>query len=315
MARVDVVCLCDRSDLKSMFEAHVEGEAPWLRLVNVDEVADSSAIMYALAWKPAPGTFTHFRNLRLVTSVGAGVDSILACPDLPAATTVSRLMDHEQAAMMAAFAVWHVVGHDRHLDEYRAQQAAAVWKQISKAPPSRFPVGVLGFGLMGRAISVALNTLGYPVRALTRTTPHDVPPGIEVLVGLDKLHELAGAVRTLINVLPLTDTTRGLLAWPVFQAMRNDALLVQIGRGEHLNEPDLLRALNAGEIAGAALDVFEREPLAADHPFWRHPRIRITPHVASEADDAHVVRWLGSEIQRIERGETALGAVNRKQGY
>ncbi len=315
MTPVDVVCLCDRTNLKKTFGAHAPAVAPWLRLRDPDEIEDPSAIEFALAWKPTTGAFTPYPSLRLVTSVGAGADSILACRDLPRDVIVSRIIDPEQAAQMAGFALWHVIGHDRQLLAYPTLQAEARWHQITKQPPSRFPVGVLGYGLMGRTIADLLNRLGYPVLALARTRPDALPDNTQVLTGDDGLLQVASESRALINTLPLTDETRGILNARLFAAMREDALLIQIGRGEHLVETDLIDALDANQLAGAALDVFEREPLDAAHPFWRHPKIRITPHVASEPDDRNVVRWLGAEIERVRQGKSALGAIDRSRGY
>lgn len=315
MTPVDVVCLCNKTNLKKTFGAHGPVVAPWLRFLDPDEVENPSAIEFALAWKPSTGAFTPYPALRLVTSVGAGADSILACRDLPCETIVSRIMDPEQAAQMAGFALWHVIGQDRQLLAYPALQVEARWTQITKQPPSRFPVGILGYGLMGRTIGEFLSRLGYPVLALARSQPRALADNVQVLTGDDGLLHVANGARALINVLPLTDATRGILNARLFNAMRSDALLIQIGRGEHLVESDLIDALDAGQLAGAALDVFEREPLNATHPFWRHPKIRVTPHVASEPDDRTVVRWLATEIERVQRGEPALGAIDRTQGY
>jgi glyoxylate/hydroxypyruvate reductase A len=312
---IDVVCLCDVIDLKAHFQDVFRQQAPWLRLLRPDEVADPRQIRYALGWKPTAGQAARFRALRLVSSVGAGADALLECQGLARDVVISRIMDPEQAAMMSAFALWHVIGLHREMHRYPAQQQAHRWRQRSKAPPSRFPVGVLGYGHMGQHLADCLHRLGYPVHAATRRTPEQVPAWLQLASGEHACLVVAARCRVLVNLLPLTAATRGILDAQLFRVMPRDAWLVHLGRGGHLVAADLLAALDAGDIAGAALDVFPVEPLPKDDALWDHPGVRITPHVASEVDDRRVADWLAEQIDRLESGRPALGIVDRDRGY
>lgn len=314
-APVDVACLCSAIDLKALFGEVLHDHAPWIRLLHPDEIDAPERIVYALGWKPEAALARPFTGLELTVSVGAGADGLLACDGLRPQAIVSRIMDPEQSAMMSGFALWHVIGLHREMHHYPAQQRAHRWRKRSKAPPSRFPVGVLGYGLMGRHLVDSLHRLGYPVLAAARRRPRELPDWLGFECGEDACLRVAQGCQVLINMLPLTPATRGILDRTLFRAMRADAWLVQLGRGDHLVVPDLIAALDAGELAGAALDVFSVEPLPPQDPLWDHPGVRITPHVASEADDARVIEWLAEQIRRHRAGHPVLGIVDRERGY
>ena len=311
----DVVCLCAAIDLKSHFEAVFRTHTPWLRLLRPDEVDTPQRIRFALGWRPAAGSFTRFPCLQMVTSIGAGADGILACADLPDDLLVSRIKNTEQAAMMSGFALWNVIGLHREMAHYQVQQRRSQWRQRSKAPPSRFTVGILGYGLMGQHLAKSLRHLGYPVHAAARTAASEVVDGISVHHGPQGVMRVASTSQALINMLPLTAATHGILNAALFDAMPSKAWLIQLGRGAHLVESELLEALDNNIIGGAALDVFAHEPLPEHDPLWHHPRVRITPHVASEADDRVVAQWLAEEIRRLDNGQPILGTIDRNTGY
>ncbi len=314
-APFEMVALCDAHDLARIFGRHVREQAPWVTLLRPDEVAAPERIDFALGYRPKGATVKRFPNLKLICSVAAGVEAFLEIPDLPPGIAVSRLCDEEQAAMMAGFACWQVVWRHRGMGRYLEQRQAGLWKQFNKSPPSRCKVGVLGFGLMGRAIAEALAGLGYPVSALVRNRPETPPERVRLHSGADGLAEIAASSDILINVLPLTAETRGLLSAPLFAAMKPGAYLINLGRGPHLVEADLIAALDSGQLSGAALDVFEVEPLPAASPLWGRPEVLITPHVASECDDAKVVSFALAEIERFRSGEPLVGLVDRAKGY
>lgn len=312
MPPTDIVCLCQRYDLKGQFGPGFAG-FPEVRLLNPDEVSDPASVRYALAFLPEDDAFARFPNLAMVCSVGAGVDGLLVHPGLPAEMPVVRMVNPEQAKMMAGCAVYHVVGWHRRLVDYPAQQRAKVWQELDLTVPSTFPVGVLGFGNMGRAVCAALGVLGYPVRAWAgRARTED---GIAVESGRESLGHLLGWARAVVNVLPLTEATTGILNAETFAEMRADALLVQIGRGAHVVEPDLLAALDAGRPGGAVLDVMMQEPLPQDSPLWTHPKIQITPHMASENSPEAVAGAIAGNIARHQQGEAPVGLVDRARGY
>jgi len=309
---VDLLCLCDQYDLREMFGSGFAAY-PWIRLLKPEEVADPAAIRHVMAFRPGRDAFAPYRNLGIVHGAGAGVDGLLAHPGLPPGISVTRVVNPEQARMMAGFAVWYIVGWHRQMWGYAAQQRAGEWRVINLATPADFPVGILGYGSMGRTLAAALGSLGFPVTALAGTPRQD--GGVRVLSGPEGLAEIAGTSRAVVNMLPLTASTRGILSAGLFARMRDDAILIQLGRGGHLVEADLVAALDAGRPAMAAVDVTSVEPAPPDHLFWRHPRIMLTPHVASESDPGDIARWIAEGIRRFERGEAPPGLVDRAKGY
>lgn len=316
-APVDMLALCDKYDLVDLFGRYVPTEAPWLRFRRFDEVEDPASIRFALGWMPRADRLRQFPNLQLVCSIGAGADGLLSLPTLTERTLISRLRDEEQAAMMAGFAVWHVIWQQRGMARYLRQQGDVVWDPFNREPPSRTRIGILGYGHMGKVIAKALKPLGFPLSALVRkaTSDEDGVLGVDLYSGAKGLAAIAAENDILINVLPLTEETRGLLDASFFAAMKPGAYLINLGRGAQLVETDLLAALESGQVSGAGLDVFQTEPLPADSPLWRHPKVLVTPHVASEADNAKIVRFAAAEIRRFLDGEPLQGLVDRSQGY
>lgn len=312
MDRIDLVCLCEQYDLKEMYGAGFAAY-PWIRLLFPGEVADPRTIRHALAFRPAPDAFDAYPNLKLVCGGGAGVDALLAHPGLRRDIALTRIINPEQARMMAAFALWYITGWQRRMWDYAAQQRAEVWRTVNLTTPAEFPVGLLGFGNMARPLTRALIALGYPVTALARESRDGGP--VRVVTGNEGLAEIARTSRVVVNLLPLTAATRGILSAGFFGQMRDDAMLVQLGRGGHLVEADLLAALDRGRPAMAALDVMAAEPLPPGHPFWHHPRIMLTPHVASESDAATAARIIAEGIRAFERGDRPAGLVDRNRGY
>ena len=313
MKKTDVVCLCELYDLKSWFKPHFERDNPWINLVLPDEVAEPRKIEHAIAFSPGPEAFDPYPGLKLVSCAGAGVDALLGNPGLGSGTAVSRIVIPEQAQMIAAFALWFIVGWQRRMWEYFPLQKSGEWKPINRTPPSAFPVGILGHGSIGSSLAKTLTQLGYPVHAYgSRPRTQD---GVEVVSGRRDLFALAAKVRALVNVLPLTPDTEGLLSAPLFSRMREDAILVQLGRGAHLVDGDLIEALDNGRPGMAALDVFASEPLVPDHPFWTHDKVMITPHVAGDADFRAIARFVADGIRAFDSGRDPAGLVDRNRGY
>lgn len=307
-----VVALSSALDLT----AHFAGiEDPRLILLRPDQVTDPETIDMALVWRPEDDAFHRFPNVRLVSSIAAGVDNIIACPSLPADAVVVRVRDEAQALMMAGYAVAHVVWHHRRMDDHARAQAAGRWDRgIRPAMASETTVGVLGFGLMGRAVARAVAALGYRVVA-ARHSQGDNEPGIEVFCGPDAIHEVAERAQILVNVLPLTDRTRDVLDARLFARMPMGASLVQIGRGEQMVESDLLDALDSGRIRSATLDVFRQEPLPEGHRFWSRPELILTPHRASDPAKEEIIRQLVENALAFRAGHVPPGLVNRDAGY
>ncbi|GAB5469180.1 MAG: glyoxylate/hydroxypyruvate reductase A [Rhodospirillales bacterium] len=314
---LEVVVLCERNDLIALFGPHVAAEAPWIALRRPEEVNDPKAMRFALGWLPSPERLRQFPNLELICTIGAGADGLLRIPGLSETVKISRLVDDEQALMMAGFAAWQVVWHHRGMARYLRQQREVVWDEFNKQPPSRMRIGILGYGRMGKAVAKTLGSMGYPLSALVRKAgaTHDEDLGVTLHAGAGGLRRIAAECDMLINVLPLTAETEGLLCADFFAIAKRGAYIVNLGRGPQLVEADLIAALDSGQLGGAALDVFDREPLPPESPLWRHPKVLVTPHVASEAADNRVLRFAASEFERYLKGQPLRGLIDRSQGY
>lgn len=308
-----IVCLSPGVDLKKLFRHAFKEQAPDLRLLRPEEVQSPGEIKVAMVHAPGEREFEPFPELELICTWGAGVDALLFHPRLPAGAMISRMTDPAQAQMMAATAVFYATGWHRDMFGYPGQQARQQWRERDWTANERFPVGLLGFGRMGAAIARGLVALGYPVSAWGNRAR--VEDGVEVSSGPDALTSLLQRSRVVICVLPLTEHTRSILNAETLGRMREDALLVQLARGGHLVENDLIPALDAGRPGAAALDVFETEPLPRGHAFWTHPRIIITPHIGSSATPEGVARSVSRAVAAWKAGKRPEGFVDLANGY
>jgi glyoxylate/hydroxypyruvate reductase A len=286
---------------------------PQARLHVWPDLPDPAAVDYALVWRPPAGLLAGLPNLKAIFSLGAGVDGVFADPTLPPTVPLVRMVDEGLTAGMTEYVVWQVLAWHRRAGEYRAQQAAAVWRPRAQKLAGERTVGVLGLGVLGAAAAGALRDLGFRVLGWARTAKE--VPGIGVHAGRAQFGAMLAQCECLVCLLPLTQETRGILDRSAFALLPRGAHVINAARGGHLVEGDLLAALADGHVAGAALDVFADEPLPPDHPFWHHPRIAVTPHVASVTHARTAVRSLADNIARLERGEAPLHRVDRGRGY
>jgi glyoxylate/hydroxypyruvate reductase A len=270
-------------------------------------------IRYALIWRPDPGALAGLPNLKAILVLGAGVDVALSKPGLPADIPVVRLLDAGMAEPMAEYALYAVLHFQRRLREYSSQQQAANWRPLPWKLAQEWPVGIMGLGIMGGLIASRIAAFGYPVAGWVRSPR--TAGGIETFAGLENLGKFLARSRVVINALPLTPQTRNILDARAFASMPPASYVVNIGRGAHVVDQDLIDALDSGRLEGAMLDVFREEPLPAVHAFWRHPKIVITPHVAAPTIIAAAEIQVIENIRRLERGEAPLGVVDRGKGY
>ena len=277
------------------------------------ETGPLDEIRYALAWRQPPGSLAHLPNLRAILVLGAGVDSVLSDPGLPIEVPVARLVDAGLPGPMAEYALYAVLHFQRRMADYFGQQRDAIWRPREEPLARQWPVGVMGLGVIGTTVARRIAAQGYPVAGWSRSTKS--VDGIEVFAGATGLTRFLARTRVLVNVLPLTPETRGILDARAFAAMPRGSYVVNIGRGGHLIDADLIAALDSGQLAGAMLDVFEQEPLPATHPFWRHPKIIVTPHVAAPTLASESQAQVIENIRRLECGEPPLGLVDRTKGY
>jgi len=267
----------------------------------------------AVVWSPPAEFFERERKLRVVFNLGAGVDGLLKLSSLPAELPIVRLEDAGMAVQMAEYAVWAVTRASRQFDDYVAQQGAGVWQPLPELRREAWPIGVLGTGVMGTKVAQTLAALDYPVAGWSRSGK--VPAGVESFAGTEQLPAFLARTRVLINTLPLTPDTRNILRRETLEQLLPQAHIVNMGRGDHLVEEDLLALLGTGRVQGATLDVFRQEPLPAGHPFWTHPAVTITPHVSAITLQHETLAQVVDKIERFFKGQPLTGLIARERGY
>lgn len=288
-------------------------ELPAVRCIAFPEPVPVGDVTFVACWNPPPGFFAPLAALRAVFALGAGVDRLLARDDLPAGVPIMRLLDAGMADQMVEYALLGVLTRQRHLVDYRLQQQRAEWRRHPPLARADVRVGVLGLGEMGGAVARALAGLGYAVAGWSRT-PKAID-GVAAHHGDAGIDALLARSDVLFNTLPSTPGTRGLLDRARLARLPRGALLVNASRGDQLDAAALRDLLDDGHLSGALLDVFTVEPLPADDPLWRHPRITITPHAAATTLPQPSVRQVAANIRRLLRGELMQGVVDRARGY
>ena len=266
----------------------------------------------AVCWNAPPGVYAQMPRLRLVHSIAAGVDNVVAAQDV-SKLPVCRVVDPMLAEWMLQFVLWGVLHFHRKLDQAMASQRIQQWKRPRQTPASSCRVGLMGMGELGGHIAKRLPLLGYPVSGWART-PREIP-GVAMFSGDEGYADFLAQTDVLVCLLPLTAQTRGILGERTFSALPKGAALIHVGRGEHLVEEDLIAALESGQLRGAVVDVFEEEPLPADHPLWTTPGVVVTPHMATMATYDVVVQQVVRNITQMRRDAPYFNQVDMTRGY
>lgn len=277
------------------------------------DIGQGADITFAVAWNTPAGIWSALPGLRAVSSAGAGVDRLLRDPDLPPGLPIVRLVDERLAAGMAEYVLLHVLRLHRRLAELQAAQAEARWIDFPTPDTPTTTVGVLGLGAIGSDVALKLAALGFRTIGWSRSLK-DLH-GVETFAGTGELQEFLGLCDYCICLLPLTADTAGILNAQTLARLPRGAHLINAGRGGHLVEADLLAALQDGRIASATLDVFATEPLPPAHPFWRHPKITVTPHNAADTVPSSAAAQIAENYRRLTDGRPLLNLVDRSRGY
>ena len=250
-------------------------------------------------------------GLRCLFNIGAGVDALLRLK-LPPNCLLVRLDDAGMAVQMAEYVCHAVIRHFRELDHYARDIKAGEWTFRKPLERADFPVGVLGLGVLGTRVLSALQMFEFPVHGYSRTAK--AIPGVRCFAG-SELPEFLKSTRVLVNLLPLTPATENILNFKLLSQLQTKAYLINVARGAHLVDADLLALLDQGHMAGASLDVFRSEPLPAEHPFWQQPKITLTPHTSARTIRDQSIAQNVSKIRALERGEAIAGVVEIGRGY
>jgi glyoxylate/hydroxypyruvate reductase len=284
-----------------------------IRLIRYGADFDPAAIDYVLSFRPPPGLLKSLPHLKAVFSMGAGVDGFLG-PDYPAAVPLIRFCDPTLTREMAQYVLMVALMHHRGAARFAEGQRLAEWRQaVLPRRTEDTRVGILGLGVIGGYVAEEFVRLGFAVNGWAQTRKN--VPGVRSFAGADELTAFFAATDITVCLLPLTDRTRGILDAAAFAAMPAGAYVVNVARGAHVVADDLIAALDSGHLSGAVLDVFETEPLPADSPLWRHPKIVITPHVASISQPAVAADFVIAGIEAFGRGEMPPTRVDLARGY
>lgn len=298
------------------FDAWRDALAPHLgediRIENADAVTNVGDVKFALVWMPPAGFFDRFPNLELVINLGAGVDKLVSRQDLPN-VPITRLSDPEMGKMMASFVLFAVLRHGREIPYFEAAQSRREWTYKHPRAASEISVAVLGLGELGALAATEIQRQGFDTHGWA--TRHRDLSGVTVHCGDDALDDLLGNADIIVCMLPLTPTTRGRLDARCFAAMKPGAAFVNVSRGEVVDEAALVDALRSGHLSGATLDVFETEPLGAEHPLWSIPGVLITPHLASVALPKSAARQIAANVRAIQNGNALINEVSKVRGY
>ena len=283
---------------------HEPGTPPDARAQRADYVIAAYPSATLFAEQPAP---------KAIFTVSAGVGHVLKLPNLPRDAPLIRVEDAGMAAQMIRYVVTAAMRYTQRLDTYRRQQHAAEWKQHSPRGPSQIVAGVLGLGVIGSAIARALATLHFDVRGYSRSMK--AVEGVRCHAGEAGFPQFLDGLDFLCAVLPSTPQTAGLLDRDALTRLADGAHVVNVGRGDLIVDDDLLALVDSGKLSGATLDVFRKEPLPAEHPYWQRPQITVTPHVSGLTVPDETVTQIAGKIRALERGESVTGVVDVALGY
>ncbi|MFK4820559.1 2-hydroxyacid dehydrogenase [Ochrobactrum quorumnocens] len=295
------------------FKAH----APERNVVTERGETDPS-VEYALVWKQKPGSLANLPNLKVIFSLGAGVDHVFHDPHIPDVPLV-RVISDDLTMRMTEYVVWQVLDHHRLGANYRKQQKNRVWHEDPRQPAAHeVTVGIMGLGVLGRDAAAKLKTLGFNVTGWSRR-PQEIE-GVQSFNGKEGFVRFLKTADIFVCLLPLTPDTKGILSMTMFAQLKSDGplgapVLINAGRGGLQNEADILAALDRGLLSAVTLDVFNQEPLPVDSPLWTHPKVTITPHSAASSSASAIVPQIIRQIEAFERDGTLENVVDRTTQY
>jgi glyoxylate/hydroxypyruvate reductase A len=300
-------------DSAARWSVELANHLPGLEVRVWPEIGDPREIEAALVWRPPQGLLAGFPNLKLIASLGAGVDHIFADPLLPEGVPVVRLVDPYMTVAMSEYVLFQVLRLHRQDPAYLGQQRERQWRAHPQPNAEARRVGVLGLGALGGDAALRLKVMGFDVAGWSRSERR--LPGIACFHGAHGLTTLVARSEILVCLLPLTPETEGILDARLFAALPKGAAVINCARGAHLVEEDLLAALDSGQVSAAVLDVFREEPLPPAHPFWSHPRVIVTPHVAAATHPPTAAPIVADNLRRRREGRPLLNEADRTRRY
>jgi glyoxylate/hydroxypyruvate reductase A len=267
---------------------------------------------YAVVWQPPQQLFDEQPQLKGIFNAGAGVDALLKLK-LPPKALLVRIDDGGMAVQMAEFVCHALIRHFRELDCYEDDVRHGAWSFRRPRLRGDFPVGIMGLGVLGQRVAQAVRHFEFPVRAWSRTRKR--VEGVECFAGPQEFGDFLSGTRVLVCLLPLTPETQDIMDRETLSQLMPGAYVINVARGAHLVDQDLIELLDSGHLAGATLDVFRTEPLPQEHPFWRHPKVTVTPHTSARTLRDESIAQIAGKIRALEQGEAVRGVVDRGRGY
>ena len=295
---------------------------PWVTAIQAIDPAidlrvwpndgDKADITFALVWAQPQGIFTQYPNLQVVSSMGAGVDNLLQDTSIPTQATLVRMVDPRLVSQMGDYVLAATLNHVRQFPTYAQQQQQQQWQPLQPRNIDEVTVGVMGLGQIGSTVAHRLAQEGFQVVGWSRRPKSMVD--VQVFSG-QELTDFLVASEILICLLPLTAETENILNIDTLGQLPEGAYVINVARGNHLVEEDLLSLLNNNHLTGACLDVFRQEPIPQEHPFWSHPKVMVTPHIASLTDPVSVAPQIVENYRRMQNKQPLLNLVDIQQGY
>jgi len=312
-SRDKITIICPIEHFANAWADAIRKQVPDFEVQIYPDDTHRDEVEFVMAFNPPAGAFSNFPNLKVVASMGAGVRAILTEPTLPPNAIVTKIVQPMHQRDMADFVLALTLSHLRRLAQFFYQKQQKIWQHHSFQRPEDTTVGIMGIGAIGKVMADLFLKNGFKVRGWSRTVKNI--PHVETFYGNDQLNDFLSRSEVLICILPLTDETMGILNSRLFNQLPASAYLINVARGGHLVEHDLLKALESGQLAGAALDVFSEEPLPADHPFWKNQQIVITPHNAGNTHPDVAFQKVLQNYYAMKNGGNFVDVVDKKRGY
>ncbi|SNR13864.1 2-hydroxyacid dehydrogenase [Tenacibaculum jejuense] len=307
------IVICFNNKDPKPWQETLQTKLPDTTIEIYPNVTDPKAVTFALCWKPEPNILAQFPNVKVVQSVGASVEHIIQSQDLASDYVVTRIVDNRLSEDMFEFILTGILSHLKRFAEYQKTQKEKQWQQKPYKTIQNTSIGILGLGKIGTHVATKLAQIGFKVKAWSRSEKTLV--NVSCFHGNDGLTDVLQNTDILINILPLTSATENILNLENLSQLNKNGYLINVGRGEHLVENDLLRLLNNQHLSGALLDVFRTEPLPIDHPFWEHKNIIITPHIAAITNIETASDIVVSNYKNLLNEKELINVVSIQKGY
>ena len=301
--------IASNRDMKPWADA-IRKEAPEIKVEIYPDISDPDQVTGAMLWNQPEGVLNQFPNLKWVSSLGAGVEHILSDPLLPEHVMVSRIVDRDLQRGMSRTVAMAVLNYYHEIYRYATEKDLKIWNPALDKPELK--IGMLGLGVLGGASAQTLLSLGFEVFGYSRDD--EQVSGVKTF-GENELEEFLGEVNVLVNLLPLTPQTENILNYEFFSKCNRGTYLINLARGKHVVDLDLIKAIDEGRLSGAYLDVFREEPLPTDHPYWSHSKIAMTPHIASITNISSAATQIVENFRRLMKNEKLNNLVDKLKGY